>query len=131
MRDFVGGARSVRAAQVLFFLNAAIWLAFGVWSLVRLGRGSAHQTLTLWIVAILMFGNVGAMLLSGVGLGSRQRRFFWLAVAVLAVNIVLTVTDEFGIFDALTLALDLALLGLLVAGRKQYAAPVTRTGKQR
>ncbi len=126
---FSEGERSVRTAQALFFLNAAIWLAFGVWSLVRLS-GSSGQALTLWIVAILMFGNVGAMLLSGVGLGTRQRRFFYLAVAVLAVNIVLTVTDEFGIFDGITLAVDLALLGLLMASRKQYAAPVARKDKR-
>jgi len=67
---------SIRTAQALFFLNAAIWLAFGVWSLVRLGREGSGQSLTLWIVAILMFGNVGAMLLSGFGLGTRQQRFF-------------------------------------------------------
>jgi hypothetical protein len=51
---------SVKVAQALFFLNAAIWLSFGVLSLVRMAGRNPDQAITGWIVAIFMFGNVGA-----------------------------------------------------------------------
>jgi hypothetical protein len=110
---------SIRAAQALFFANALIWLILGIASLVRLASG---QGLTPVIIAVLMFGNAGAMLVSGLGIGTRQRRYFYLALAVLAVNILLTFTDQFGLLDFVTLVIDLALLALLVTSRAHYAA---------
>ena len=54
---------SVKAAQVLFFVNAATWLLLGI---------TSHTTARL-IVALLMFGNAGAMLVAGVGIGNQRR----------------------------------------------------------
>jgi len=48
---------------------------------------------------------------------------FYVALAVLLVNIVLTFTDQFGLFDLLTLLLDLIILALLLAGR-QFLQPM-------
>jgi hypothetical protein len=112
----------VRAAQALFFLNAAIWLVFGIVSLVRLAGEASGMMVTLLIVALLMFGNAAAMLCSGWGLARRQRRWYYLALAVVVVNVVLTVTDQFGFFDLVTLLIDLVLMGLLLAIRKRYTS---------
>lgn len=114
-----GKPRPVRAAQGLFFLNAVIWLSFGVVSVLRLGD-NPEQLVTAVIVAVLMVGNVGAMLLAGFSLGRLTRWSYIFALAVLLVNIVLTFTDQFGIFDLLTLLLDLLLFGLLLATRSLY-----------
>ncbi len=100
----------------LFVVNAAIWIALGISTLVRM----EDQEAMAWVLAGLMFGNAGAMLLSGWGLGKETRGFFYLAVAVLAVNIVLSVTDEFGLFDLIVLLIDLVLLALLIATRTRY-----------
>jgi hypothetical protein len=113
----------VRAAQALFYLNAAIWLLFGIWSLARLAGGESGMVITLLVVALLMFGNVAAMLCCGWGLSRPQRRWYYLALAVVVVNVVLTVTDQFGLFDLITLLVDLVLLGLLLAVRKRYTNP--------
>ena len=111
---------AVRAAQALFFLNAAVWLTFGVlWLVDSSGRTGVRAT-TAWIVGILMLGNVPAMLLCGMGLGTRWRLFYFLALAVLAANLVLTFTDQVGLFDWITAAIDLVLLALLVATRRLY-----------
>jgi hypothetical protein len=108
---------------ILFVVNAAIWIALGISTLVRMeGQGMAA-----WVLAGLMFGNAGAMLLSGWGLGKEKRGFFYLAVAVLAANIVLSVTDEFGLFDLMVLLIDLGLLALLIASRTRYL-PAGQTG---
>ena len=107
---------AVRAAQVLFFLNAAIWVILGITSLLRVSR-SPTSIMTAIVIGILMFGNAGAMVVSGFGLG-KWRGFYYLALAVLLVNIVLTFTDQVGLLDILTFVLDLALLVLLIATGK-------------
>ena len=109
---------TIRAAQALFFLNAAIWIALGITSLLNVARGST-SIMTAIVIGILMFGNAAAMVVSGFGLG-KWRGFYYLALAVLLVNIVLTFTDQVGLLDILTFVLDLALLVLLIATGKHY-----------
>ena len=111
---------SVKAAQALFILMGLIWFIFGVATLVGMGSSSTNPTITLWIVALLMFGNAGALLFSGWGIGRQNKLFFCLGILVLAINIFLTVTDEFGIFDLITLIIDLVLLILLFVTRSRY-----------
>jgi hypothetical protein len=110
---------TIRAAQALFFLDAAIWVALGITSLLRVSRGPT-SIMTAIIIGIMMFGNAGAMVVCGVGLGTKRLGFYYLALAVLLVNIVLTFTDQVGLLDILTFLLDLALLVLLIATGKQY-----------
>jgi hypothetical protein len=107
-----------RMTQALFFFNAAIWLILGITSLLRLANSSGGQPASLWMVAILMFGNVAALLLCGWGIGTTQKGYFYLAFLVLAINILLTVTDQFGVLDLATLVIDVILLGLLVGAWK-------------
>jgi uncharacterized membrane protein YkvI len=109
---------TVRVAQILFFLDAAIWIALGITSLLNVARGST-SIMTAIVIGVLMFGNAGAMVVSGFGLG-KWRGFYYLALAVLLVNIVLTFTDQVGLLDILTFLLDLALLMLLITTSKQY-----------
>ena len=116
--------RPVILAQRIFYLNAAIWLVFGILGIIRLSKND-NPSITLTVVAILLFGNVGAMLVSGLGLAKRNKRFYLFALAVLIVNILLTFTDQFGFFDFLTLLLDLGLLWLLIPTRKLYWAQPT------
>lgn len=111
---------TVQAAQILFFLNALIWIALGIVGLLRLSQRGPISAGTALIIAIMMFGNAGAMVVSGVGLGTKRRGFYFLALAVLLVNIVLTFTDQVGLLDILTFVLDLVLLILLIVTRKQY-----------
>ena len=112
--------RAVRAAQILFYLNAAIWLVLGVSTLVRLASGESDQSTSMWVVGVLVLGNAAAMLLAGIALGKPRWPFYAFALAVLVVNIVLTFTDQFGILDLLTLLVDLALLGSLIVARGWY-----------
>ena len=111
---------AAKTAQAIFSLNAVIWLVFGIMSLVRLAGNPSRQTITLLIVAILMFINVSAMLLSAWLIGKRKQWFYLIALTVLLGNIILTFTDQFGLFDLLTLAIDLILLGIMLVKRKQF-----------
>lgn len=112
--------KPIRIVRILFYLNAAIWLVFGLISLYRLGSGDNAYLITMLVIAILMFGNVVALTLSGFVLKWRQKRWFWLGTAVLLINIILTFTDQVGLFDLLTLLLDVIILSLLIANRDWF-----------
>jgi hypothetical protein len=56
----------------------------------------------------------------GFAIGKGKKRLFYLAIAVLVINIILTVIDEFGIFDFATLLIDVVLLALLIVTRSRY-----------
>lgn len=71
-------------------------------------------------IALLMLGNAGAFLLAGLAL-NRPGRLTWLfTLGILAVNIILTFTDEVGALDLITAALDTMIVGLLIATSKQF-----------
>ena len=112
--------RAVVTAQILFFILAAIWLLFGILSLIRMANGATDQTITMWVVAVLVVANAGAMLVAALGLRNRHRLCYYFALALLVANLVLTVTDQFGIFDLITLLIDTALFALLIGTRKRY-----------
>jgi uncharacterized membrane protein YsdA (DUF1294 family) len=112
--------RTVLIVQTLFFINATIWLVFGIMGILRLENGNTTPENVLWVITFLMFGNVGAMLIAGLWLGRRSKWVFIFALAVLVVNILLTFTDQVGFFDILTALIDLGILGLLLFDRKNY-----------
>ena len=112
--------RNVLITQSLFFLNAAIWLSFGIYSMIRLGEGQNISLITYWIITILIFANTLAMFVSALWLGRQSKWAFLFALSVLIVNILLTFTDQVGIFDITTAILDFILLGLLLYNRNSY-----------
>jgi hypothetical protein len=71
----------VRAAQILFFLNAIVWLLLGGYTVARLASGATEPSVTMWVVGILVFGNACAMLLAGIGIGRPRRLFFLVDMA--------------------------------------------------
>jgi hypothetical protein len=111
----------VQLAQALFLANAVIWVLIGAATVLRMAGGSAEQRASAVVIAILMLGNAGAMLVSAVGLGRRSRLLCLFAIAVLVVNIILTVTDQIGLLDVLTGALDVVLLVLVISMWGRYA----------
>ena len=111
-----------RAAQSLFGLNALIWLILAGVSLARL-TGDRPNSFIFWVIAALMVGNAGAMLLCAVVIGRRKRIYYLFALLVLLVNIVMSVTDQVGWADLLTLFIDVVLLGILLGGRPFFWPP--------
>lgn len=111
---------ALTAARWLLFLNATFWLALGLAMLVGGSRMGLNSPAARWIILALMVGNAAIMLISGWGLGTGRRLFYFLALGVLAVNILLTFTDEFGPLDLLTLLIDLTILVLLLANWKRF-----------
>jgi lysylphosphatidylglycerol synthetase-like protein (DUF2156 family) len=112
-----------RSARALFFLNTLIWLVFGVVSLVRVTGGYPEKAVMAAVIGVMMFGNALCMLASGIWIGKSRKASFFFALAILAFNIILTFTDQFGWYDFGTLVIDLAILGLLLAARGYFIHP--------
>jgi hypothetical protein len=111
---------AVIAARALFLLNGAAWILFGGLSLLTANPASTDQMAVMRIVAALAFANAAVLLWIGWSLAKRQRRIYYLSLAMIAVNAVLCVTDDIGLIDLLFLCLNLGLLVLLVATRSHY-----------
>ena len=99
----------------LFFINAAAWLIFGTLSLMR---ALANTSDLRMILSVLMITNAAVMAWFGVKIVRAQNHIIFLAIIYMALNVVLSVTDQFGWIDALILLLNLIVLGLLF-GTKQ------------
>ncbi len=106
--------------QGLFFINTGIWLVIGIFTLLRMTQKYPDLVVVYAIIGVLMLGNAAAMLVSGWGLSRFPRLAFPFGILLLLVNIPLSVSDELGAVDLITLAIDLLLLGLLVANRRLF-----------
>jgi len=112
---------SVKAARWLFVLLGVIWFLFGVWSITRMRDSGGNLSSTiLGIIAALMFINAAILIWIGWGIGKGQRLYYYFGLLVLAGNIFLTLTDEFGFFDLITLIIAASLLILLIVTRSKY-----------
>lgn len=111
----------VAVARGLFYLLGVIWLAFGVSSIACIGDASSSVPVAVfWIIAILMFVNALLLIWVGWGIGRGSRPYFYFGLILLAGNIFLTFTDEFGVFDLITLSVNVVLLVLLILGRSKF-----------
>jgi hypothetical protein len=112
--------QSVRLAQVMFYITGAIWVVFGSASILTLLGNQEDPARLLWMIAILMFGNAGLLIWVGRRLARMSRMSYLLALLVLGVNILLTVTDQFRIIDAVMLAFNAGLFLLLITWRSKF-----------
>ena len=106
----------LKMTQILFFVNAATWLVFGVLGFTQLSTGSSNLRL---IFSVLMVANAAVLVWFGVMIVRAQAHIFFLAILYIALNAVLSITDQFGWIDALILFLNLTNLGLLFVTRQR------------
>lgn len=113
----VGPPLAVRFARLLLYLVAGFWLVLGFATLAEPAGLAALDGQFRWIVSAAMAANAAALAIAGWLLGLRRRSVWLFALALLAVNIALTLTDQAGFYDWVTLALDVVVVGLLIGAR--------------
>ena len=107
--------RAVAWIWPLFVLTAGLWLIFGALSLARFEPSTGK-----WIITALMFANAALLLFVGWGVRAGKHGFYYLALAVLGINLLLTVTDQFGLLDLIYLVVAGVLFALLIVTRHYY-----------
>lgn len=105
----------LKLTRYLFFFNAAVWLAFGISSLVF--RALDGGTLVRWVITALMIANATVMIWFGIMIPRGRTWIITLAILYMGLNVVLSITDQFGWIDALILLLNLCMLGTLFVTR--------------
>jgi hypothetical protein len=104
----------LKIIRFLFLLNAAVWLVFGALNAIRFADEGSQMRL---IYAVLMIANAVVMAWFGVMIPSGRNWVFFLGILYMAINVVLSIADQFGWIDALILLLNLIILGLLFVTR--------------
>ena len=104
----------LKLTRALLFFNAAVWIFFGILSFTKAADGG---TTVRWMISMLMIANAVVMVGLGALIVSRRSWIFSATTLYMAVNIVLTITDQFGLVDALILLLNLCILGVLIFTR--------------
>lgn len=105
--------------RYLFLLTAAILIAFGIGSLMRIEANPARAGLYVFY-AVLMFLDAAFMAFCAFQLHKGTKFIFYFSVFVLAMNIIPTIFDQFGLPDLLFVLLNLATLAALVMARKEF-----------
>jgi len=101
--------------RIFFFVNAAVWLTFGILSLLL--RAVDDGSLARWVITFLMLVNGLVMIGFGMVIVSGRSWIITLGVVYMAINLVLSFTDQFGWIDASIFFLSLCLLGFLFVAR--------------
>ena len=121
-----GRAALVLLQRLVFGVLSGFWLVLGmlaVFGIVQLG-----VTDGAWILGTLMIGNGVALCLAG-WFSLRGRRVIdYLALAVVAANALMSVTDEIGVLDLLSLTVNGGLILLMVVNlRSKPSGSVRRS----
>ena len=109
-------SKMLKLTRVLFFVNAAVWLFFCALSFVRAMTDTSEIRL---ILSWLMLANTIVMIWLGVMITRGHSWIVFFGILYMALNVVLSITDQFGWIDAVILLLNLCLLGILFVTRQR------------
>ncbi len=112
--------RPARWAWTLSLLTALVWVVIAAAYLIRPALAGTPIPLLQWIIALLMLVNAAVIVWLGHGLCKERKLFYYLSLAYLLFNILLTIADDFGIADLIYLLYVVALFVLLLLARKNF-----------
>jgi uncharacterized membrane protein len=110
---------TIDLTRYFFLATSAILIVFGAGSLMRIGADPDRAGL-YGFYAVAMFCDAAAMLFCVWRLYKRMKYAVHISVAVLAVNILLTIFDQFGLVDLLFVLLNVITLAFLISARKEF-----------
>jgi len=109
----------VIAAAVVFIVAALFWIVMAAATVITEDTHVVPRT-PAWILVVFMLANALVLLALARGLWTQKRLYWAVAVVYLGFNIVLTITDQFGLIDLVYLVVIVLLLAFLVLTRKNY-----------
>ncbi len=115
--------KSISITTVFIILNAIFWLTYTV----TIAFGSTHSTsvpiMVKSILVIAAFGSSAVLAGMAIFLRRRNRFAFYFGLLMLTMIAVLSIADEFGWLDFLSLLIRLVPVVLLVKDRNWYLKP--------
>ena len=110
-------SKILKLTRKLLFVNAGVWLIFGV---LGFSRAMTETGNLRFMLSVLMVANAIVMAALGVLISGGGRWVLWGAILYMVLNVVLSITDQFGWVDALILLLNLIILGLLFVVQQRF-----------
>ncbi len=114
---------TIRWVWILSLLTALFWVVVAAVYIVRPWQNGTPISLMKWIIALLMLCNAAVIVWLGRRLLKQGKPFYYLTLAYLFINILLTITDDFGIADLVYLLYAVALFVLLLLSKKKFISP--------
>lgn len=106
----------LKTTQATFFLNALVWLIFGAMSFSLAFNGAGNWR---FVLSALMLINASIFVGFGFLIRKGQPWMFFVGILYVALNVVLSITDQFGWIDFFIMLLNMVLLGLLFVTRQR------------
>jgi hypothetical protein len=107
---------TMRALQVLLILNAVAWLVFGTVAFFG-GTTNPDQVTLMKLMSFFMFGDAVFFILIFIGTIKKKTWIYIGGIILSIINIVISVTDEFGTVDFIVIFLSLSALILLLTNK--------------
>ena len=117
------------AAQALILIQAVFWLVFSFYAALGSLPGSLASGTGRLIMVILAFGVSGLLGILVLYLHRRRRTAYYGSLVILALIAILSITDEVGLFDWISLITSLAALALLIFVGSWYLDPEGQKGE--
>lgn len=112
-------APKVITAQFLLYVNALIWLGFGVYLFIDMV--GAHNTASvIFLISFFLLVNVGVMIFCAITIGRRTPWAYYFSIFIVLVNAAFTQAGQFEVFDLLAFIFDVAILIFLLFMGRAY-----------
>jgi lysylphosphatidylglycerol synthetase-like protein (DUF2156 family) len=112
--------RTISITLIIILMNAVFWLGYAAWMAFGSMPAFAAFPVLRWIMAGLALASAAALAVTAFFLRRRIRLAYWFGLILLAVLAVLSITDEFGLLDLVSLLLSLVPLALMLKDRRGY-----------
>jgi lysylphosphatidylglycerol synthetase-like protein (DUF2156 family) len=112
--------RPARWAWTLSLCTAFLWIVVATAYLIRPALSGTHISSLEWVIALLMLGNAVVIVWLGHGLRKGRKSFYYLSLAYLLFNILLTITDDFGTADLIYLVYVGVLFVVLLLSKRKF-----------
>jgi hypothetical protein len=91
-------SQKIITARIFFFLNAVLWLAYGVYVYYDMAVANNNKS-SADVATLFVFVNAGLLLFSGIKFGKPQKWTYYFALGVAVFNAIYTISTLLNIFD--------------------------------
>jgi hypothetical protein len=111
-------ASRIKAAQTLLFVNVFVWTCLGTYMLIDMLPNNG--TMVSILAASFLYINAITMLIGARFLGGRTAWAYYVSLASLVFNVMISLIRQFGLIDTFTLIYDFLIIGMIISFGRAY-----------
>ncbi len=112
-------APKIVTAQFMLYVNALIWLGFGIYVFFDMLRAN-NNAQTMSLISFFLLVNVAVMAICGVTIGRRDPWAYYFSLFIVGLNAIFTRFGQFELFDLLAFFVDLVIFIFLLSMARMY-----------